>query len=122
MPYCTNCGSEVKADMLFCHNCGSKLTIPKDSLKNNIPHANTTDTEVDKRKDISNRGIKRSKLYKQWVKYANLPSEEAPSMKPPRDVPVRGESGERHPYLFYVLIGVGILICIALAILLMKFW
>lgn len=26
MPFCSNCGSEVKDDMKYCFNCGAKLS------------------------------------------------------------------------------------------------
>ena len=29
MPYCSNCGKEVKEDMNYCPSCGNKLAFPK---------------------------------------------------------------------------------------------
>lgn len=29
MPFCSNCGSEVKDDMKYCFNCGAKLSDDK---------------------------------------------------------------------------------------------
>ena len=122
MPYCTKCGSKVTDEMLYCPECGIKLIIPTAGSKNNKSPDYATDAEVNKREDIARGGIRKSKLYKQWVKYAGLSAEEVPSMRVSRYMPVREEKRARHPHLFYILLGVGILVCIGLIILLAKIW
>jgi len=122
MPYCTNCGGEVTDKMLFCYECGSDLIITKDDLENNKLHGNATDAGVSKQEDTPSRGIRKGKLYKQWVKYAGLPVEKISSMRTSRGKPVRRKNNAQHPHLLYMLLGVVILLCIGLALLLVRTW
>jgi len=128
MPYCTNCGSKVTVEMLFCSQCGSKLIIPAADTTSNKAYEDTTGTKVDNqevmpsRETTLSRVIRRGKLYKQWVKYAGLPAEEIPSVKTPRAMPVREESNARPSRLMYILFAVGVLLCVGLAIFLVRIW
>lgn len=122
MPYCTNCGSETTDKMLFCHKCGSELIIPKADAKSSKPLSSATDAEVNKQEDTPGREIKKGRLYKQWVKHAGLPAEETPSIKVPRDMPVRRENNARNSLLFYITLGVAILVGTGLVLLLAKIW
>ena len=128
MSYCTSCGSKVTVEMLFCHNCGSKLAIPTVASERPEPQETTPDTAVNNREAIPDqepvpsRDIKRNKLYKQWVRYAGLPTEKILPKMSLRERPVRRESSGQHPRLFYVLLIAGILVCVGLGILLAKIW
>lgn len=122
MPYCTNCGSEITDKMLFCHKCGSKLIIPKSDAESSKPLSSATDAEAIKREDTPGREIKKGRLYKQWVKHAGLPAEETPSIKVPGDMPVRREKKIRYSPLFYVTLGVAILVGTGLVLLLTDIW
>lgn len=120
MAYCTSCGSEVTNEMFFCPKCGCKLMVPTATSENNKSDDYATDSGVNKRENIVSRRIKKSKLYEQWVKHAGLPVEEISSTIITRDMPVKGKA--RHPYLLYMLLVIGVLLCIGLAILLTKIW
>ncbi len=122
MPYCTNCGSGITDKMLFCHKCGSELIIPKADAKSSKPYDTTTDAEAIKREDTPSREIKKGRLYKQWVKHAGLPAKETPSIKVPGDMPVRRESNARRSPLFYITLGVAILVGTGLVLLLTDIW
>jgi len=94
--------------------------VPTATSENNKPDGYATDSDVNKRENIASRGIRKSKLYEQWVKYAGLPVEETSSTMITRDMPVKGKA--RHPYPLYMLLVIGVLLCIGLAILLTKIW
>ena len=108
--------------MLFCPKCGTKLTTPETGVEENKPFIPATTVEADKQEAISSRRTKRNRLYRQWVKYAGLPEEKIPSIKTPKDMLTRGTHNVQQSYLIYILLGIGIVICIVLAILLVKFW
>lgn len=120
MPYCTNCGSEITDKMLFCHKCGSKLATPKADAKSGKPYDSTTDADVNKQEDIPSREVRKGKLYKQWVKFADLPTEETPSTRVPGDMPARRRNNARHSLLFYITLGVAILVGTGLVLLFVK--
>ena len=122
MPYCTKCGGEVMEQMLFCYECGSELIAPKDDSEANKLPDNATDAEVSKQEATPGRGIRKGKLYKQWVKYAGLPVQKIPSIKASGDTLLRRKNNTQSPHLLYMLLGVAILICIGLVILLVKIW
>ena len=123
MPYCPNCGNRVTDEMLFCSQCGNKLTTPKASFTEDSDTKisdYTTETKVKEAESVSS-GLKKSKLYKQWVKYAGLPEEEAPAQKTHRDMPAREEGNRLQPNVLYILIGIMILLlCVVLVWLVMK--
>ncbi len=116
MPYCSNCGNKVTDEMLFCPQCGNKVmtsrtgfTEDADTETHNYTDY-TIETKTKKPEPIASNSIKRNKLYKQWVEYANLPDEETPVKKAPRDMPAREERNKLSPNVLYLLIGVAILI------------
>ena len=94
--------------------------VPPATSENNKSDGYATDADVNKRENIVSRRIRKSKLYEQWVKYAGLPVEEISPTMITRDMPVKGKT--RHPYLLYMLLVIGVLLCIGLAILLIKIW
>ncbi|MFC1907865.1 zinc-ribbon domain-containing protein [Chloroflexota bacterium] len=125
MPYCPNCGNEVIDEMRFCSQCGNKLATSKadftDTTDNKI-YDYTTETKDEKPEPIPSHGIKKSKLYKQWVEYAALPDEEIPSKKAShRDTPVKLEKNKSSFNSLYLLLGITIVIlCVGLVLLIMK--
>jgi len=117
--FCPHCGKELPGKVSFCPYCGAELakyiTIDYDKLKEG---------------ESTERGVKpiieplpgqrkiRGKLYKEWVKYANLSPEVTPSTKVPRDMPVeRWKKVQRFPTL-YIMLGGGIIVFVVIAILL----
>ncbi len=110
MPYCTDCGREVTGKMLFCSQCGSKLIISEGGPKDDKTYDYTIEAESKKPEDTAGRGIRKSKLYKQWVEYASLPTEEIPPLKTPRGMPARGEGRKPYPNILYILLGAIIII------------
>ena len=125
MPYCPSCGNKVTAEMLFCPQCGNKLMTPKAGFTDNIDTTisdYTTETKNKKPEPISSRGIKKSKLYQQWVQHDGLPDEEIPLKKTPgRGMLVREERNKPGFSLLYLLLGVTILmLCVGLVLLIMK--
>ena len=106
MPYCTSCGSEVTDEMLFCPQCGTKLIIPKAGFKRDKIRDYTVEAEEAEPANIPDRGIKRGKLYKQWVAYSGLPAGETRSTKTSRRIAVTGQRTRRSPALLYMLLGV----------------
>ena len=122
MPYCTHCGTQVADEMVFCPKCGHRLITPAASTQNGKSSGYAAGAEAGKQEAIPSHGVRKSKLYKEWVKYAGLPTEEIPSAKAPRDVPLRVEPRAGRSSRFYILLGVGIALCAALIILLVKTW
>ena len=115
MPYCTDCGREVTSKMLFCSQCGSKLIISEGSPKDDKAYDYTIEAEDKKLEDAAGRGIRKSKLYKQWEEYASLPTEEIPPVKTPRGMPARGGGRKPFPNILYILLGaIVIILCIGL--------
>lgn len=120
MPYCSNCGTKLTSEMLFCPQCGNKLTIPKAGVKGDKRDDYSTEAEAKKPETIP-RGIKKSKLYKQWAEYAGLPFEEIPSTKPPTEMPAKREGNQQYSTVLYILLGLIILmLCTGLVFLFMK--
>ena len=123
MSYCSSCGNKIATEMLFCPQCGSKVipSLAADTTSNNADES-TIDMEVHNHAATLSQGQKKSKLYKQWVKYADLPTEEISPVKTPGTVPVREENNARPSRLMYILFAVGVLLCVGLAILLIRIW
>ena len=123
MPYCHNCGNKVTDEMHFCPQCGHKSITPQVGL------ADTADTkppdytiETKAKTPESSPGIKRGKLYKQWVQYASLPDEEVPPKKAPRDILTKGVGNKLSPGVLYLLFGVTIVIlCVVVVLLVVQF-
>lgn len=125
MPYCPNCGNKVIDEMLFCPQCGNKLVTPKagfTDITDTKIYDYTIETKAEKPEPISSHRTKKSKLYKQWTEYADLPDEEIPSKKTPRrGMPVREEKNKSSSRVLYLLLGITILIlCVGLVLLIMK--
>jgi len=124
MPYCTSCGGEVTDVMLFCPQCGSKLIIPKAGFKRDKIRDYTVEAEEKEEPEpIVGSKTRRGKLYKQWVAYSGLPSDEIPSTKTSRGIAVTGQRSRRSLTLLYMLLGffVGILL-MALVLLLIGYF
>jgi len=123
MPYCHNCGNKITDEMRFCPQCGEKSIIPPAGLADSTdtkPSDYTTETKA--KTSEPGHSIKKSKLYKQWVKYADLPAEEAPSKQAPRDTLMKEGASKLSPNTLYLLFGITILIlCAVVVLLVMKF-
>ena len=121
MPYCTNCGYEVIDEMHFCPECGNKLILPKLGAKDDKADDHAIETESGKPEAMPT-AVKKSRLYQQWIQHAGLTAEEPPPKKTRRrDTPVRGERRKQYTNVLYILlILIIVILCVGLAILLMK--
>ena len=63
--------------MLFCPRCGQRLVTAEAGIKmsNSTKRADYAAGAGEKPEPAINASIKKSRLYKQWVKYAGLPQE-----------------------------------------------
>ena len=125
MPYCPNCGNKVIDEMRFCPQCGNKLVTSKagfTDITDTKGYDYTTETKAEKPEPVSGHGIKKSKLYKQWMEHADLPDEEIPSEKTPyRGTPVRVEKNKSPSNIMYLLLGITIIILfVGLVLFIMK--
>ncbi len=124
MPYCPNCGNKVTDEMLFCPHCGNKLMTTKAGFTDTTdttPYDYSIETKAKKPDPIASHGIKKNKLYKQWVQYASLPDEEIIAKKAPRDMLAREAGHKPYPGVLYLFFGVTILIlCVVLVLIIMK--
>ncbi|MBA7664409.1 hypothetical protein ES703_72470 [subsurface metagenome] len=97
--------------MSFCPYCGEELakriTTQYDRLEESARIEREAKPIIE---PLPGQRKMSGKLYKQWVKHADLYAEAAPSMESPKDTPVgRGKKGQRLPAL-YILLGFGIII------------
>ena len=119
MLFCPHCGKELPGKVNFCPYCGEEV-----ARHVTTPYPGLEDSELAERRakpiiELPPEQKKKSaKLYKQWMKYANLPPEAVPSTETPRETPAkrvtpaRGEgNGQRFPTL-YILLILGIVIII----------
>jgi hypothetical protein len=109
--------------MRFCPQCGHKLITPPAGLTDTVDTETRDYTIETKAKTPEpSPGIKRGKLYKQWVKYSGLPDEEVPLKKAPSGMLVRGERNKLSPGVLYLLFGVTIVIlCVVVVLLVVRF-
>lgn len=85
-----------------------------------INYTRISTSKAEKRKKMK-FGRDKDKLYKQWVKHSDLPSEAIPQKESSEDVPVDRGRNKQGPHLLYILLGVGILIlCVGLVLLLVQ--
>ncbi len=54
------------------------------------------------------RKKKEDKLYQQWAKYSDLPSQAIPQKEAPQDISLKAEKNKHRPRVLYILLGVGI--------------
>ena len=121
MPYCPNCGSKVTNEMLFCSQCGNKLAAAMVGVSGTQKDDYSVEAEEKKPEIALSPGIRKGKLYKQWVVHAGLPSEEVPSRKPRRETAFRDGTNRPYPLLLYVLLAAIILIlCTGMVLLFMQ--
>lgn len=126
MHFCPHCGKELPGKVSFCPYCGGDIGMRRTThyagMEGSEParHGGIPVIEVppEERK-------KRDKLYKQWMKYADLP----PEVVPPKDVPKlkpvgqstsagRGGSLRNLPIL-YILLGFLIIVVVVAVVLLL---
>ena len=108
--FCPYCGKELSSRVSFCPHCGEEL--PKRIPIYHDHHEDSKITEQRVRPMIDTSAQKRrgDKLYKQWAKHSELPTEVIPSTELPREIPARRErKGIRLPSL-YLLLGVCIVV------------
>lgn len=119
MLFCPHCGKELPGRVNFCPYCGGeiarRITAPPHMLEDSQPAEYRAKPIIEVPPE---RKKKIDKLHKQWMKYANLPPEAAPSTETPKEKPVRRDvpAGrerdlQRLPVL-YILLGLGIVIII----------
>ncbi len=81
------------------------------------------EAEEKKPENILDRRVRKGKLYKQWVAYSDLPTDEIRSTKTSRDIPVTGQRNRRSLTLLYILLGVCIgILCLGLFFLLTPYF
>jgi len=122
MHFCPHCGKELPGRVSFCPYCGGEV-----ARRITAPYARPEDIEPTERRAIPiveppEQKKKSGKLYKQWMKFANLPPEATPSTETPKEKPVRrdvpagrGETAQGVPFL-YMLIGLCIIVLFVLII------
>jgi len=117
--FCPHCGKELPGKVNFCPYCGEEVA---GRTLTQYPGLEKTEPTEYKTKPVvevpPEQKKKASKLYKQWVKFANLPPEAVPSIETPKETTVRRQkpaererNGQRFPIL-YILLGLGIVIMI----------
>lgn len=122
--FCPHCGKELPGKVNFCPYCGGG-TGAHGTIHHTGPEG---DEPVEHRAIIEpppEHTKKSGKLYKQWIKYANLPPEALPSTETPTDKPARrdvtvglGGNVQRIPVL-YIVIGVCVIALFVLIIMLL---
>lgn len=122
MLFCSNCGSKVTDEMSYCPQCGQKLLTTRAGVKDASMKTSDYSLEpaAEQPEPVTSPGVRKGKLYREWVKYAGLPQEPVPEKKGFRLM--SGETGFRldHRVLF-IFMGVIILIlCAVLIFLIIK--
>ena len=123
MHFCPHCGKELPGRVSFCPYCGGevarRVTTPSPGLEGIEPAERRAKPTIEPPPE---RKKKTDKLYKQWMKYADLPSAAVPSTETPREMPVRrdmpagrGKNVLGVP-LLYMLIGLCIIALFVLII------
>jgi len=104
--FCPHCGEELPSKVNFCPYCGVELTTPttirydKQKVTKPIEHrAKPIIASPPEQKR------KADKLYKEWMKYANLPPEAIPSTGAPKDMPIKRAKGAQRLPVLYILLG-----------------
>ena len=121
--FCPHCGKELPGTVKFCPYCGgeigSHIAIHHTGLEGGEPAKHRAIIEPP-----PEHTKKSGKLYKQWVKYANLPPDAIPTTETPTNKPLRqdvtvglGENIKRIPVL-YIVIGVCVIALFVLIIIL----
>ena len=120
MLFCPHCGKELPGRVNFCPYCGEEVarrtTTPYPGLEGIEPAEHRARPVIEPPPEQKKKA---GKLYKQWVKFSNLPPEAIPSTETPREMPVRREkiakTVQRLPVL-YILIGLCIIALFVLII------
>ena len=112
MHFCPHCGKELPGRVSFCPYCGGEIgrraVAPFGGVGSGASPAIETPPPEHKKKA--------GKLYKEWVKFADLPPAAVPSMETPKETPVRrdvpagrGQNLQRLP-LLYILLAVIVIV------------
>ena len=113
--FCPYCGKELDGKVNFCPYCGRELTRRITTYEEEQEASKPAGFRAKPIKSIIKMPVsmrRQDKLYKQWVKYADLSPEDVPSGEIPRDMPAReGRTLQRLPVL-YILLGVCIVILV----------
>jgi len=121
--FCPHCGKELPGKVNFCPYCGGevarRVTTPSRGLEDTEPAERRAKPKIEPPPE---RKKKTDKLYKQWMKYADLPPAAVPSTETPKEMPVRrdmpagrGKNVLGVPFL-YMLIGLCIIALFVLII------
>lgn len=108
--FCPYCGKELSSKANFCTHCGEELA--RRITPSYYIHEERELTEERPKPiiDTSGKKGKQDKLYKQWMTYANLPTEATPTTESPRDMPARRVRKESRLPILYALLAVLIII------------
>jgi len=92
MHFCPHCGKELPGRVNFCPYCGGEvarhITAPSHMLEDSQPAEYGAKPIIEVPPEQKK---KKDKLYKQWIKFADLPPEAIPSTETPKEQPVRQE-------------------------------
>ena len=119
MHFCSHCGREIPGRVSFCPYCGGEIGRRMTSPPPRLDASQVSEYRAKPGVELPPEQKKKSaKLYKQWVKFSNLPPDAVPSTETPKERPARQYTpatgkgnGQRLP-LLYILLGVGIVIVI----------
>ncbi len=118
--FCPHCGKGLPGRVSFCPYCGGEIAMHV------TPHYDGPEVSEPAQRGAKpiiepppEHSKKTAKLYKQWMKYAELPPEASPSTETPRDMPARRwvKNLRRIPVL-YMVIGICVVALFVLIIIL----
>jgi hypothetical protein len=115
--FCPHCGKELPGTVNFCPYCGGEVARPA------IPHYDRPEVSEPTQRGAKpiiepppEHSKKTAKLYKEWMKYSELPPEAAPLTEAPTETPAEWRVKlQRIPFL-YKLIGLCVFALIVLII------
>ena len=111
MHFCPHCGKELPGRVSFCPYCGGEIaarrtTTHYERLEGVEPAERRAKPIIEPPPEQKKKA---GKLYKEWMKYANLPPEAAPSTETPREMPAGREKNLQRLPVMYIVIGLCII-------------
>lgn len=124
VPFCPHCGKELPGKVSFCPYCGGEVArraaIPYVGPEGIEPTEHGAKPIIVEPPEVKK---KTEKLYKEWMKYANLPPEAAPLKEVPREVPAgRAKNSQRLLVLYLLLVICIVIVGVGVVLLIMRPW